>query len=70
MISKSYAKYIVDKYYNKFFELLNKRHIIDKLYIKDHNKALIYPMLAIENDEQKDNYHKLCHKINYNDSYI
>jgi GR25 family glycosyltransferase involved in LPS biosynthesis len=70
MITKKYAKIILDKYYNNFYELFDKRHVIDKLYIKEGNRALIFPMIAIEDDKQTNNYHKLCHKIHYNESFI
>ena len=69
IISKNYAKYILDKHY-----IMNYRNVtnftIDKVLIHDGNRALIYPMLAMENSEQKDPYHKLCHKIHYNENYI
>lgn len=70
MITKKYAQYILNKYYSNFFELFDKRFILDKLYIKEGNKAIIYPMIAIEDKNQKDGYHKLCHEIHYNECFI
>jgi hypothetical protein len=70
MISKKYAKFILENYYNNFLILMKKQFILDKLFIKQGNRALIYPMIAIENNNQEDNYHILCHKIHYNDWYI
>jgi GR25 family glycosyltransferase involved in LPS biosynthesis len=69
MITKKYAKYILEKY-NNLYTIFDRRHIIDKLYIKEGNRALIYPMIAIEDDKQEDKYHKLCHKLHYNEWYI
>jgi GR25 family glycosyltransferase involved in LPS biosynthesis len=70
MIKKEYAKYILDKYYHpiKYYDVLN--FSADKVLIHNGNKALIYPMLAIENENQKDPYHKFCHKIHYDENYI
>ena len=70
MITKNYAKYILQKYYSDFYNLFDKQHIIDKLYIKEGNRALIYPMIAVEDDKQEDKYHKFCHKLHYNEWYI
>jgi GR25 family glycosyltransferase involved in LPS biosynthesis len=69
IISKTYAKYILDKYYSINYRSTSN-FSIDKILIQNGNKALIYPMLAIENKDQKDLYHKLCHKIHYNENFI
>lgn len=68
MITRVYAKYILD-YYN-ICMLLDKHFILDKLFIKDGNKALLYPMIAIEDQNQKDGYHAFCHKTHYNEFFI
>jgi GR25 family glycosyltransferase involved in LPS biosynthesis len=68
MITKKHAQYILNKY--NIGELIDKRYILDKLYIKEGNKALIYPMIAIEDKNQKDGYHILCHKTHYNEWFI
>lgn len=70
MISRDYAKYILDNYYdNKEIEY-GIYFKCDKTIIKDGNRALIYPMLAVENYEQTDLYHQLCQRIHYNEYYI
>lgn len=70
MITKNHAKFLLDNYYDNCAGFRNKYFLADKIIIKDGNKALIYPMLAIENNEQEDNYHKICHDIHYNENYI
>jgi len=70
LISRDHAQTILDKYYNNFSKFIYKPFIIDKLLLKEGNKALIYPMISIENDQQEDPYHKLCHLIHYNEFYI
>jgi GR25 family glycosyltransferase involved in LPS biosynthesis len=70
MITKDFAKILLDKYYNNFAGFDNNIFTVDKTIIREGNRALIYPMLAIENDIQEDKYHKLCNKIHYNEMYI
>ena len=71
MITKSFANYLLNKYYYNTFNGLNDYvFMVDKTIIKNGNRALLYPMLAIENDEQEDKYHKFCHKIHYNEDYV
>ncbi len=70
MINKKYAKYLLKTYYNSYAGVGEKIFNPDKIITKDCNKALIYPMLAIENDNQEDLYHLLCRNIHYNDFYI
>lgn len=70
MITKKYAKYLLDKYYYNYTSIINKQFICDKILIKNGNRALIYPMLAIENKNQCDLYHKLCNNIHYSEIYI
>lgn len=70
MITRKFARYILKKYYTDSAALINKPFMIDKTIIKEGNRALIYPMIAIENDTQEDEYHELCHKIHYNEMYI
>jgi len=69
MITKKYAKHLLDNYYNHYSIINDKYFTPDKILIKDGNRALIYPMLAIEEPEQKDLYHQLCHNIHYTDLY-
>lgn len=70
MITRPYAKYLIKNYYNNYAGFGERHFMADKILIKDGNRALIYPMLAMENETQEDNYHKLCHSIHYNENYI
>jgi hypothetical protein len=70
MITKSFAQFLLSKYYNSFNKFNDYVFMVDKTIIKEGNRALIYPMLAIENEFQEDKYHKLCNKIHYNKVYI
>lgn len=70
MITKSYAKYIIETYCLNSYIPYDGHFIIDKLLLHHGNKALLYPMLAIENEKQEDSYHQLCHNIHYNECYI
>ena len=70
MISRSYAKHILDNYYTDYAGIQDKAFISDKILIKNGNRALLYPILAIEDEEQTDKYHQFCHKINYNESFV
>jgi len=70
IITRQYAKFILENYYSKKNKLNNYLYICDKMIIHNGNKALIYPMLAIENENQEDAYHQLCHKIHYDECYI
>ena len=68
MISRSYARYLIKTYYQHYSEMVNKYFIIDKILTSESNRALLYPMLAVENNSQTEPYHKLCHKIHYDSS--
>jgi GR25 family glycosyltransferase involved in LPS biosynthesis len=69
MIRKEYAKYILDQhYFTNYSKMLC--FSLDNILIHSGNKALIYPMLAIENEEQEDPYHQLCHKIHFDNFFI
>jgi len=70
MITKNFAKFLLNKYYKYFAGYGDNIFMIDKTIIKEGNRALIYPMLSIENEFQEDKYHKLCHNINFNKIYI
>lgn len=71
MITKDFAKILLDKYYNNFAGFDNNIFMIDKTIIRHGNRALLYPMLAVENGEfQEDRYHKLCNKVHYNEVYV
>jgi len=70
LISKKFAKYLLDKYYSDYISIYKNDFIADKIISKEGNRALIYPMLAIEDENQKDLYHQLCHKIHFHEVYI
>jgi len=70
LISKNFAKDLLDNYYSEYISIFENDFIADKIIIKQGNRALIYPMLAIEDKNQTDLYHQLCHKIHYNEIYI
>lgn len=70
IITKKYAKHLLKTYYNNYAGIGDKHFNPDKILIKDGNRALIYPMLAIENNEQTDLYHQLCRNIHFNDYYF
>lgn len=73
IITKDHAKRLLNDYYDTYSAKNNINHFVsDKIISKysNGNSALIYPMLAIENNEQKDPYHQLCQKIHYDDMYI
>jgi len=71
MITKNFVNYLLNKYYYNSLNGLNEYvFMVDKTIIKHGNRALLYPMLAIEDDNQEDKYHKFCHKIHYNEVYI
>lgn len=71
MITKKFANYLLNKYYYNILNGLSDYvFTADKTIIKNGNRALLYPMLAIEDDNQEDKYHKFCHKIHYNEGYV
>lgn len=70
MITKHYAKHVLNKYFKNYAGIIDNSFLIDKTIIKEGNRALLYPMLAIENEYQNDDYHKLCHRIHYTEKYI
>lgn len=70
VITRSYANFLLQKYVHKKININDNSFTYDKILIHHGNKALIYPMLAIENNNQDDPYHQLCHKIHYNECYI
>lgn len=70
MITKPYAKYLIQEFYYNYANRYNRYFISDKILTEHKNRALIYPMIAVENDDQEDLYHVLCNKVNSNNSYI
>lgn len=71
IISKKYAKYLIDKYTVENF--LNKDIIFsaDWTITKDGRRSLLYPMIAIEENihchghEGQLNFHKICSELHY-----
>lgn len=73
MITKKHAKFLLDNYYDPNVAKYDINYFMsDKIITKynNGNSALIYPMLAIENNKQTDSYHQLCQKIHYDEAYI
>jgi GR25 family glycosyltransferase involved in LPS biosynthesis len=75
MISRSYAKFLIDKYYTDYAEKSlegGKPFSADWTITKDGNRCLIFPMLAVEDgktrncDLGQDIFHQSCHLYNYN----
>ncbi len=70
MITRDYAKHTLNKYCKHYAGIHDNSFLIDKILLQEGNRAILYPMLAIEDDNQEDEYHTLCHKIHYTESYI
>ena len=72
MLSKKHAKYLVDKYTVDYASQATQPFSSDWTITKEGNRALIYPMLAVETADKKsghlgqDMYHDTCKKCNYN----
>lgn len=69
MIHKPFAKHVLTKYYGVTRDI-DRTFFVDKTILKEANRAILYPMVALENDDQHDEYHKLCRKIHDNDMFI
>lgn len=63
IISRNYAMILLTKYYHGYAGKKDRRFLFDKLLMNTERRAVIYPMLAIENERQTDLYHRLCHKV-------
>jgi GR25 family glycosyltransferase involved in LPS biosynthesis len=70
MITKAFARYLLHTYYNKPMLFYDKKFIPDKVLIKSGNKALLYPMIAMENGNQTDLYHKHCYTTHFEHHFI
>jgi hypothetical protein len=73
MLSKNQAKYLIDKYTVEFANLtMDSNNILtpfspDWTITKDGNRAIIYPMMAVEtSDKPEDYFHHSCKNHNYN----
>jgi len=76
MLTKKHAKYLLDKYSLEYAIIsLNDNTLqtfsSDWTITKDGNRALIYPMLAVETADKKcghygqDTFHEKCKNVNY-----
>lgn len=77
LLSRKNAMDIVEKYDRPFYlSCPGKAYSGDHTFTKDEPRALVYPMLAVEEGEVSNNditdiyFHKLCHQVNYNKDYI
>jgi hypothetical protein len=66
ILSRKHAKYLIDKYYKNYADE-NNDFISDIIITKDGNRALISPVLAVEEKNNQNNHHKRCHKIHYDE---
>ena len=72
LISRAYAKFLLDKYTIEFaLNNLDKPYSPDWVITKNGNKAMLYPMIAVEegntktSHEGQNNFHKRCFEANY-----
>lgn len=81
ILTKGYAMYLVDKYNEEYLvRFLNGLERVpfasDWTITKDGNRALVYPMYAVEEGTMTGThqgqvmFHKICHVMNYNENYI
>jgi len=81
LITRNYAKILLDNYYYDYSDkTLNdnsiKQFSADWIITKNGNRALIYPMLAVEDGKyynentSQDNYHKKCFLHNFTEEFI
>jgi hypothetical protein len=78
MISRTYARFLLETFTNLYaYYNLNKPYNPDWIMTKNGNRALITPMIAVEEGvnlsdcESQQQYHKSCFEINYNsEKYI
>lgn len=74
MLTRKYAKYLLDNFPIQWkFENINSTWAADWIITKNGKRAMIYPMLAVEegdricdNDSGQKRYHRECNKIQYN----
>jgi GR25 family glycosyltransferase involved in LPS biosynthesis len=69
ILSRKYAKKLIDKYYNNFADKTlyddNTIFTSDNIITKDGNRALISPVLAVEEKKNQNEYHIKCHESQY-----
>ena len=66
ILNRKHAKYLIDKYYKNYADE-NSDFISDIIITKDGNRALISPVLSVEEKINQNNHHKRCHKIHYDE---
>lgn len=74
LISRSYAKFLLDKYTLKFAvsNLNNPPYNPDWIITKNGNRAIIHPLIAVEEGDTKtdhsgqNDFHRSCFLCNYN----
>ena len=74
MITRKYAKYLLDNFPIQWkFDNPKKAWASDWIISKNGKRAMIYPMLAVEegdricdNDSSQKRYHRECNRIQYN----
>jgi len=72
ILSRNHAKILLDKYYGNHLDN-NTTFISDIVITKEGNRALISPVLAVEEKQSyiKNDLHNLCHKQHFNsDKFI
>ena len=69
ILSRKYAKNLLDKYYKDFADktLYNDNIFFtsENIITKDGNRALISPVLAVEEKKNQNEYHIKCHETHY-----
>jgi GR25 family glycosyltransferase involved in LPS biosynthesis len=81
LLTRVYAKYVLDSFSQEYAEktLIDAAltpFSADWTITKNGNRALLYPMLAVEDGKYKsgdywqDKFHKDCHLANFNANYI
>jgi len=72
LVSRAYAKFLLEKYtINYALSHLDEPYSPDWVITKNGNKAILYPMVAVEeggtktSNESQNNFHKRCFETNY-----
>lgn len=63
LITRPFAMELLTKHYGNYASNQDRRFLFDKILFKAKRKAILYPMLALENNDQTDPYHILCRQI-------
>jgi len=73
LISRQHAKCLIDMYHpDKFIKEYPKGNSVDYLITKQGNRAMLYPMLAVEEGTvntdvpEQVNFHRICAQTQYN----